>query len=337
MISVSELPLLEVERLSKRFRVRTGLGQPATIAAVEELDFTIEAGGSLAIVGESGSGKTTTARMVIGLEPPTAGTIRLNGKLLEPSPTRAERRNRARLVQIVFQNPYLSLDPRQTATETIEEVLRFQFELSFPAVRDRAREILTSVGLGENEARARPRQLSGGQCQRVAIARALAAQPRLIVLDEAVSALDVSVQAQILNLLGELRVRTGIAYLFISHNLGVVRQVADDVVVMYRGRAVERGRVEDVLDRPSHPYTQKLMASIPEPGVVITTTPAAGDDPEEGCRFRARCPFAFDRCLSEPGLLAVAPGHEARCWLMSSDRPNSLASVQADIVALRHG
>ena len=316
---MSESPLLEVRGLSKKFRVQSGTDRAATIVAVEDLDFAVEDGGALAIVGESGSGKTTTARMVIGLEVPSAGSIRLDGELLESSPTRRDRRRRARQIQIVFQNPYLSLDPRQSASEAVQEVLQFQFGLRPSAARDRALEVLTWVGLGAKEAQARPRQLSGGQCQRIAIARALAAEPRLVVLDEAVSALDVSVQAQILNLLGDLRARTGIAYLFISHDLGVVRQVADDIVVMYRGRAVERGRVEEVLDRPAHPYTQKLVSSIPQPGVVIPPAPAAGEDPDDGCRFRARCPFVFDQCVHEPGLLPAMPGHEARCWLLSTN------------------
>jgi peptide/nickel transport system ATP-binding protein len=313
---VSDAPLLEVERLSKTFRVRPGRGHAGDIVAVQDLNFTVPHGGSLAIVGESGSGKTTTARMLIGLEVPSAGEIRLDGILLRGSPTRAQRRARARQIQIVFQNPYLSLDPRQSAAEAVDEVVRFQSGTATAASRSRALEILDWVGLGPSETRARPRELSGGQCQRVAIARALAAEPRLLVLDEAVSALDVSVQAQILNLLGDLRRRTGVAYLFISHDLGVVRQVADEVVVMYRGRAVERGRVDDVLDRPAHPYTQKLVSSIPRPGVVIPATPAAGDDPEYGCRFRRRCPLAFGRCIEEPPLIVVAGDHDARCWLL---------------------
>lgn len=316
---MSESPLLEVRGLSKTFRVRSGTERAATIVAVEDLDFSVEDGGALAIVGESGSGKTTTARMVVGLEPPTAGSIRLDGELMGSSSTRRERRKRARQIQIVFQNPYLSLDPRQSAIEAVEEILQFHFGLGSSSARNRALEVLTWVGLGPKEARARPRQLSGGQCQRVAIARALAAEPRLVVLDEAVSALDVSVQAQILNLLGDLRARTGIAYLFISHDLGVVRQVADDIVVMYRGRAVERGRVEEVLDLPAHPYTQKLVSSIPEPGVVIPPAPAVGEDADDGCRFRTRCPFVFEPCVDEPGLFRVAPDHVARCWLLSPE------------------
>jgi len=326
---------LEVHGLSKRFRVRSGTDRSATIVAVEDLDFALEHGGALAIVGESGSGKTTTARMVIGLEVPSAGSIRLDGRPLESSPSRRERRRRAREIQIVFQNPYLSLDPRQSASEAVEEIVRFHFGLAPSAARDRALEMLTWVGLGPKEAQARPRQLSGGQCQRIAIARALAAEPRLVVLDEAVSALDVSVQAQILNLLGDLRVRTGIAYLFISHDLGVVRQIADDVVVMYRGRAVERGRVEEVLDRPAHPYTQKLVSSIPQPGVVIPSAPVAREDPDDGCRFRARCPFVFDRCLDEPGLIAAGPGHEARCWLLATGQSDASPPAESDIAEVR--
>lgn len=338
MNSMPDLPLIELVGLSKQFRARTGWGQPAqVIDAVHDLSFVLHRGGSLAIVGESGSGKTTTARMIVGLETLSAGRILFRGVPLSARPSTHERKVRARQIGIVFQNPYVSLDPRQSARAAVEEVLTFNFGLRGAACHDRAHELLTSVGLGSTEASSRPRQLSGGQCQRVAIARALATQPQLLVLDEAVSSLDVSVQAQILNLLADLRQQTGIALLFVSHNLAVVRQVSDEILVMYRGRAVEYGPVDKVLSSPAHPYTQKLLASVPRPGSVGEPSPAHGEDPESGCRFRGRCPHAFDRCLEEPGLLALSTLHQARCWLVDGVRdtpgPKREGVVQADRVS----
>jgi len=314
-----DAPLLSVAGLGKAFRDRGVLGRSGvSTVAVHDLSFSIAPRGSLAIVGESGSGKTTTARMIVGLEHPTSGTIRFEGKEFRARPPSSERRDRARKVQIVFQNPYVSLDPRQTPLEAIEEVLAFHFDLTASERRDRAIELLRSVGLGSREGEARPRRLSGGQNQRVAIARALAAEPRLLVLDEAVSALDVSVQAQILNLLDDLRQKLDIAYLFISHNLAVVRQVSDEVLVMYRGRAVEYGDVDDVLSHARHPYTQALLAAIPRPGVAWKAEAVPTEEPAEGCRFRARCPYAFEACLEEPPFIAVDGAHMARCWLAES-------------------
>jgi oligopeptide transport system ATP-binding protein len=312
---VSETPLLSVRGLSKVFVLTSALGRGRrTIDAVHDVSFDVSAGGAVAIVGESGSGKTTTARMVVGLEVPTSGQILSEGRELGASPTAKERRDRARHIQIVFQNPYTSLDPRQTASAAVEEILAFHGGMSGPARRDRAIELLSSVGLGKREAASRPRQLSGGQCQRVAIAKALAAQPKLLVLDEAVSALDVSVQAQILNLLADLREQTGVALLFISHNLAVVRQTCDQVLVMHRGRVVEEGPVDLVLSKPGHPYTRQLLASIPRPGVEPAVSPAPRSDPETGCRYRARCPLATERCETEPDIDPIAPGHRVRCW-----------------------
>ena len=307
--------LLEVHGLGKRFRDRGRRRSATHVDAVQDLTFAVPAGGALAIVGESGSGKTTTARMILGLEQPSSGTMSFDGVPLSARPSGRERRERARKIQIVFQNPYVSLDPRQTPLAVVEEVLRFHFDLAPAARRSRAVSLLESVGLGEREIRSRPHRLSGGQNQRVAIARALAAEPRLLVLDEAVSALDVSVQAQILNLLQSLRRDFEISYLFISHNLGVVRQVCDDVLVMYRGSAVETGPVEQVLTAPAHPYTQKLIASVPAPGAVWTPSPIPAEDPVDGCRFRNRCPHAFDRCTEQPPLIAVGAAQTSRCWL----------------------
>jgi oligopeptide transport system ATP-binding protein len=312
--------LLKVQGLSKFYDDRSqGMLTRRRIEAVSDLSFELLSGGSLGIVGESGSGKTTTARMIVGLEVPTSGSLHFEGRPLSTRPSVTERRMRAHQIQIVFQNPFTSLDPKQTALASIDEVIRFHSGIDRRASQDVARHLLESVGLGAKEALSRPRQLSGGQAQRVGIARALAAEPKLLVLDEAVSALDVSVQAQILNLLADLRQRLGVAYMFISHDLAVVRQVCDSVLVMYRGRAVEYGSVEAILSAPLHPYTQKLLASVPGPDVDWAPS-AATDDPETGCRFRNRCPHVFAKCTQEPPITRAA-GHDTRCWLVGSDPP----------------
>ncbi len=238
------------------------------LVAVDDVDFAIPVGGSLAIVGESGSGKTTVARMIVGLERPTAGAIIACGRdRSTPARGAAERRRRGGEVQIVFQDPYSSLDPRQAVTAAIDEVLRLHAaDLDADARRARVGELGGLVGLDERQMRARPGALSGGQRQRVAIARALAATPRVIVLDESVAALDVSIQAQVLNLLADVRVATGVSFLLISHDLAVVRQLTEQVIVMQRGRIVERGATAAVLDDPQEPYTQLLRASVPTAG-----------------------------------------------------------------------
>ncbi|MET9616504.1 ABC transporter ATP-binding protein [Kitasatospora indigofera] len=236
-----------------------------SVQAVDDVSFTLAEGGSLGIVGESGSGKTTTARIVVGLENADSGRVLVHRRdRTEHRRGRAHRLARAREVQMVFQDPYLSLDPRTPVGAVLRETLRLHFP---DGDHDRRiAELLEQVGLGTREAAALPRQLSGGQRQRVAIARALAVEPAVLVLDEAVAALDVSVQAQILNLLADIRDETGIGYLFITHDLGVVRCVTDEVVVMRRGKIVESGRTAEVLARPRHPYTRLLLDSVPRPG-----------------------------------------------------------------------
>ncbi|MFF4849323.1 ABC transporter ATP-binding protein [Streptomyces sp. NPDC001194] len=235
------------------------------VQAVDDVSFRLAEGGSLGIVGESGSGKTTTARIVVGLEHADGGRILVHGRDRgDRARGRARRLARAREVQMVFQDPFLSLDPRTTVGGALRETLR----LHFPGADHgrRVAELLDQVGLGAREADALPRQLSGGQRQRVAIARALAVEPAVLVLDEAVAALDVSVQAQILNLLADIREQSRIGYLFITHDLGVVRCVTDDVVVMRHGRIVEAGPTAQVLAAPEHPYTRLLLESVPRPG-----------------------------------------------------------------------
>lgn len=251
--------VLEVEGLRKLY---------GHVVAVENVSFQLERGGSLAIVGESGSGKTTTAKMIMGMERPTEGRIVACGRdRSTPSRRTSERRRRGREVQIVFQDPYSSLDPRQTIAAMLEEVLLVHHRhMDGAARRARVAELLDMVGLIDRHGRALPSALSGGQRQRAGIARALAAEPEIVILDESVAALDVSVQAQVLNLLADLRSELGISYLLISHDLAVVRQITDTMVVMKQGAIVEAGRTEEVLDAPQHPYTQLLRASVPKKG-----------------------------------------------------------------------
>ncbi|MFG2819020.1 ABC transporter ATP-binding protein [Kitasatospora sp. NPDC048365] len=250
--------MLEVRNLRKEY---------GEFVAVDEVAFALPARGSLAIVGESGSGKTTTARMIAGLETPTAGRITVAGEERRPGRIGSrERRARGRQIQLVFQDPYSSLDRRQRIGDAVAEAVRLHHPLPADALRTRVADLLDMVGLDERQARSLPRALSGGQRQRAAIARALAAEPQVLILDEAIAALDVSIQAQILGLLARIRADTGTALLFITHDLGAVRHISDDVLVMQAGRVVERGPVADVLGTPQDPYTQRLIASVPKPG-----------------------------------------------------------------------
>ncbi len=324
MSSADADAVVVVDGLSKRFDEHRGWfrRRPAAgVEAVTDLSFEIPRGGSLALVGESGSGKTTTARMIVGLEPPTSGEARVAGQPVAKSSGAAQRKELARKVQMVFQDPYMSLDPRQTVRRMLDEVLSFHTERPSEERAKRIEELVESVGLPKRSLGALPRELSGGQRQRAAIARALASEPEILVLDEAVSALDTSVQAQILNLLAELRTSFSLTYLVISHDLAVARQIADRVVVMYRGAAVETGTVDEVLQNPRHPYTQQLLRSVPHAGMELPRrTVVAESERLPGCRFRDRCPSRFGRCVEEPDLLEIAgPRRAARCWLVRVD------------------
>jgi len=261
---VSATSIVEAVGLRKVFKGAKGRED---IVAVADVSFTIAEGESLAIVGESGSGKTTVAWMLIGLERPTAGKIRICGReYVGGRLSTAERRRRGRELQIVFQDPYTSLDPQQRVGACLSEVVRQHFGSDRKTCEARVEELLDQVGLESDHGRVRPRDLSGGQRQRVAIARALAAGPRVLILDEAVAALDVSVQAQVLNLLADIRDATGISYIFISHDLAVVRQVSNRALVMHRGSVVEAGPTAEILDHPSHEYTCRLRAAVPRRG-----------------------------------------------------------------------
>jgi peptide/nickel transport system ATP-binding protein len=259
-------PLLTVQGLRKVYPV-PGKKENGELVAVAGLSFEVPAGGALAIVGESGSGKTTTARIIAGLEAPSEGEVRIDGEARKPLPWRGSDRSRyARQVQMVYQDPFSSLDPSQSIESSLDEVLRNNAGQNRAERSRRIGELLEQCGLDDRHRRRRPRSLSGGERQRVAIAKALAAAPRLLILDEAVSALDVSIQAQILNLLASLRSSLGLSYVFISHDLAVVRQVSDECVVMHRGVAVESGRTDDVLSAPEADYTRQLLDAIPRPG-----------------------------------------------------------------------
>jgi oligopeptide transport system ATP-binding protein len=290
------------------------------LRAVDGVDLEIGRGEALALVGESGSGKSTLALALCGLRPVDNGDIRLNGKMLPARRSRADQRR----IQMVFQDPYSSLNPRLTVGGVLRELLRVHHVVPRKQVDQESRRLLTLVGLGEEALGAYPRQFSGGQRQRIAIARALALRPELLIADEPVSSLDVSVQATILNLLADLRNELGLTLLLISHNLAVVRHLCDRVAVMYLGRIVEVAPTEELFSAPRHPYTRGLLAAIPRLGqnAQDAGTPAiAGDPPSPlripaGCRFRTRCPIAQPRCEQEDPALAgsaEAPGHLAAC------------------------
>ena len=296
-------PLVEVRDVRRLFRTRAGMmREERVVRAVDGVSFALPAGGVLGIVGESGCGKSTLARMILGLLPPSEGEIRVDGRDLRTM----DRRERARLIQPVFQDPFSSLNPRQRVRDIVALPLAAQGDTPRAARRDRVVEMLERVGLGADALDRLPAQLSGGQRQRVAIARALVLHPRIVVCDEPTSALDVSVQAQILNLLAELRRDLGLTYLFISHNLAVVEHIASEVAVMYLGRFVEQANVDALFGDPRHPYTRALLASVltPEPGKGLPDVGLGESYPDpanipSGCRFHPRCPIAIDRCRSE--------------------------------------
>ena len=325
-MTVTGTPLLEVRDLVKHYQLRRGfLGSTATVHAVDGVSLTVGRGELVAVVGESGSGKTTLARCVLGLTTPTSGSIVLDGQDVTAAGGRA-RRDVRRRVQPVFQDPYASLDPRWSVARTIREPLD-AYRVGTPAERRaRVATLLDLVGLSQRLADRRPHELSGGQRQRVGIAAALALDPELIVADEPLSALDVSVQAQILNLLAGLQRDLGIAILLITHNLAVVEHVCDRAVVLYLGRVAEEGPIDVLFQDPEHPYTQALMAAIPYPdprrrspsGVVRGEIPSPLDPPP-GCRFHGRCPVAIERCrVDQPELTVFGPRHRAACHVAAA-------------------
>jgi oligopeptide/dipeptide ABC transporter ATP-binding protein len=320
-------PLLEVEGLTKHFPVRRGaLGRvTGVVRAVDEVSFRIEPGTTLGLVGESGCGKTTTSRLILGLVRPTAGSIRFGGADVLAL-DRAGMRGYRRGVQAVFQDPYASLDPRMRIRDTIAEPLVINERGLGAANRlRRVRELIELVGLPARSADLFPHEFSGGQRQRIAIARALALSPRLVVLDEPVSALDVSIRAQILNLLRDLQQRLGIAYLFIAHDLVAVAHMSHTIAVMYLGRIVEWGDAAAVARNPKHPYTQALFAAaLPIDGegsrepIALSGEVPSPLNPPSGCRFHPRCPHAMERCAREEPRLQPERGRLVACHLYDS-------------------
>jgi len=326
-------PLLEVTDLSVRFAVRRGLLARAAgqVRAVEGVSFSLDAGRSLGLVGESGCGKSTTGRAILRLVEPSGGTVRLSGEDLGRLSPAALRRLRPRM-QMIFQDPYASLDPRMTVQSIVAEPLRtHRAERGRAKLAARVGGLLERVGLDRSYGRRYPHELSGGQRQRVGIARAIALEPALIVADEPVSALDMSVRAQIINLLVELQRQSDVAYLFIAHDLAVVRYICDEVAVMYLGRIVEHAPTKRLFSTPAHPYTQALMAAVltPDPRRERNRrrVPLIGEvpsplDPPSGCAFHTRCPHAFARCHEQlPELRQHAEQHRLACHLDQPPEP----------------
>jgi oligopeptide/dipeptide ABC transporter ATP-binding protein len=309
MTHMADAPLVQVRDLVKHFPVRTGFlrRQTGAIQAVDGVTFDVRPGETLGLVGESGSGKSTTGRVILRLEAATSGSVRFQGEELNDLDAEGLRRQR-RHMQMIFQDPYASLNPRLSVGRIVGEPLHIH-RIGAPAERaERVGTLLERVGLDPSAAGRYPHEFSGGQRQRVGIARALATNPRLIVADEPISALDVSIQAQIVNLLGDLKEELGLTYLFIAHDLSMVRYISDRVAVMYLGRLAELGPRDAVFDRPLHPYTKALISAIPIPDprreAVRVRIPLEGDvpnpaDPPAGCRFHTRCPFATESCRTE--------------------------------------
>ncbi|SDW40139.1 ABC transporter ATP-binding protein [Paenibacillus sp. PDC88] len=317
--------LLEVRNLKKHYPIRKGLlsKQVGSVKAVDGVTMSVQRGETLAVVGESGCGKSTTGRAILRLIEPTDGEIRFDGtdvRALNPEQLRQMRTQ----MQMVFQDPYASLDPRWTVRQTLEEPLRTHSPGSASELKDRVAELMGVVGLSPYHADRYPHEFSGGQRQRIGIARALALNPKFIVCDEPVSALDVSIQAQVLNLMQDLQDRFGLTYLFISHDLSVVKFISDRVAVMYLGKVVELAPTAELFAAPLHPYTKALMSAVPVPNpeqrperIVLTGDVPNPEHPPSGCAFHTRCPLATDICRKEPPALRdVSSGRQAACHLV---------------------
>jgi dipeptide transport system ATP-binding protein len=312
-------PVVEAKGLKQVYKIKRGLFKdPANLQAVGGISFAIEPGKTLAVVGESGCGKSTLARMVTLIEKPTEGQLALDGIDAVNPPSNYTKELR-RMVQLVFQNPYGSLNPRKKVGTILEEPLVINTKLSSAERKEQVRAMMAKVGLRPEHYNRYPHMFSGGQRQRIAIARALMLSPKLVVADEPVSALDVSIQAQVLNLLADLQHEMGLAYLFISHDLGVVRHIAHDVLVMYLGHAVEHGPKEKIYARPLHPYTQALLSSTPgitgvkRKRIVLKGELPSPLNPPKGCVFSTRCPYVTERCKVERPQLRELDGRQVAC------------------------
>jgi oligopeptide/dipeptide ABC transporter ATP-binding protein len=322
-------PLLSVKGLVKHFPVKRGLLQRTVgqVHAVDDISFDIAPGETLGLVGESGCGKSTAGKAILKLIDPTAGEISLNGARIDQL-SQSDMRPFRRQMQVVFQDPYSSLNPRLRVRDIIGEPLVNYGIAAGPALAGQVEELAGKVGLRPETLDRYPHEFSGGQRQRIGIARALALHPSLIVCDEPVSALDVSVQAQVINLLVDLQREFSLAYLFIAHDIAVVEHISHRVAVMYLGEIVDRTAL---FTRPQHPYTEALLSAVPvpEPGAVKKRIVLQGDvpspiNPPSGCRFHTRCPYAFDRCsVEEPQLREIATGHQVSCHLREPPRPSS--------------
>ena len=324
---VASNTLLEVKDLYKYFPIHAGLvsRHVGDVKAVDGVDFAIASGETLGLVGESGSGKTTIGRVILRLLPSSSGEVWFDGRNILNC-TRGELRRLRKEMQIIFQDPFASLNPRMTVSDIVGEPLKIHHLATGKAVEQRVQELLRLVGLQPYHANRYPHEFSGGQRQRIGIARALAVNPKFIVCDEPVSALDVSIQAQVINLLEDLQAKLGLTYLFIAHDLSVVRHISTRVAVMYVGKIMELANRDDLYHNPLHPYTQSLLSAIPIPDphverrkkrIVLTGDIPSPVNPPSGCRFHTRCPVAFDRCKVEvPPFNEYAPGHFAAChWV----------------------